>query len=243
MESVSEPAGSRAATNALLAGLREDRFAPEAVVCFLGRAAHRSLRQAVRRPRALVELTALHCVLYALAAGRRPGRSWVVAGWGLAVSHLGLLEDRDRLAAADLVTLLRANLPALPGGSGRGSGVLAIGLDLADGRLARHQGTTSPFGDYADTFADAAFWVWFTLRHEPSRTVRTAAIAAWALPVVTVTGVALRRGAMPERPRPVLLRPAAALQAVVALRHLVRGRSAVRPSSRRRLRAGSRGSR
>ncbi|MER7815824.1 CDP-alcohol phosphatidyltransferase family protein [Streptomyces sp. NPDC096153] len=100
--------------------------------------------------------------------------------------------------------------------------MLAVGLDLADGRLARHQGTTSPFGDYADTFADAAFWMWLTLRHEPNPAVRAAAIAAWALPVVTVTGVALRRGAMPERPRPVLLRPAAVLQTVVALRHLVR---------------------
>lgn len=223
MDPVSETADSRAATNALLAALREGRLAPDAVARFLGHAAHRSLRQAVRRPRALAELTALHGGLYALAAGRRPGRCWVATGWGLAVVHLGLLEHRTRLSAADLVTLVRANLPALPGGSGRYSGVLAIGLDCADGRLARRQGTTSPFGDYADTFADAAFWVWFTLRHEPSRTVRTAAVAAWALPVVAVTGVALRRGAMPERPRPALLRPAAALQIVVAVRHLVRG--------------------
>ncbi|MEU3049058.1 CDP-alcohol phosphatidyltransferase family protein [Streptomyces sp. NPDC006984] len=49
---------------------------------------------------------------------------------------------------------------------------MAVGLDLADGRLARHQGTSSPFGDYADTFADAAFWTWLTLRHEPSAAVR-----------------------------------------------------------------------
>ncbi|MGW0500549.1 CDP-alcohol phosphatidyltransferase family protein [Streptomyces sp. NPDC003007] len=222
MEPVSGMAGSRAATNALLAGLRADNLSPAAVVRFLGLAAHRSLLQATRRPRALAELTALHAVLYALAAGRRPGRRWVAASWGLAASHLGLLEHRTRLAHADILTLLRGNLPALPGGSGRACGVLAVALDLADGRLARHQGTTSPFGDYADTFADASFWMWLTLRHEPSRTVRVAAIAAWALPVVTVTGVALRRGAMPERPRPALLRPAAVLQAVVALRHLVR---------------------
>lgn len=100
--------------------------------------------------------------------------------------------------------------------------MLAIALDLADGRLARHRGPVSPFGEYADTFADAAYWTWLTLRHEPSRTVRAAAVAAWALPVVTVTAVAVRRGIMPERPRPALLRPAAAMQCVVALRHLVR---------------------
>ncbi|PCG85375.1 hypothetical protein CIB93_14510 [Streptomyces sp. WZ.A104] len=222
MESVSESADSRAATNALLAGLCADGLAPAAVVRFLGLAAHRSLRQAARRPRALAELTVLHGALFVLASGRRPGRRWVAAGWVLAVLHLGLLEHRTRLATADVLTLMRGNLPALPGGAGRASGVLAVGLDLADGRQARHQGTTSPFGEYADTFADAAYWTWLTLRHEPSRTLRTAAIAAWALPVVTVTGLALRRGTMPERPRPVLLRPAAALQAVVALRHLTR---------------------
>ncbi|MEU8619477.1 CDP-alcohol phosphatidyltransferase family protein [Streptomyces sp. NPDC048623] len=222
MQPVAEMTDSRAATNALLRELREGRPASAALVRFLDQAARRSLHQAVRRPRALAELTALHAALYALAAGRRPGRGWVATSWGLSVLHLGLLEHRTRLATADVLTLLRANLPALPGGSGRASGMLAIGLDLADGRLARRQSTVTPFGDYADTFADAAYWMWLTLRHEPSRTVRAAAAAAWAVPVVTLTGVAVRRGTMPERPRPVLLRPAAALQAVVAVRHLTR---------------------
>ncbi|XEC32475.1 CDP-alcohol phosphatidyltransferase family protein [Streptomyces fradiae] len=213
---------SRAATIALLSELRERRPAPVALVRFLDHAARRSMHQAARRPRALAELTVLHGVLCAAAAGRRPGRRWVITSWALSILHLGLLEHRTRLATADVLTLLRANLPALPGGAGRASGALAIGLDLADGRLARRQGTVSPFGDYADTFADAAYWTWLTLRHEPSRGVRLAAVAAWALPVVTVTGLALRRGTMPERPRPVLLRPAASLQAVVAFRHLTR---------------------
>lgn len=215
-------ADSRAATNVLLVELREGHLAPAAVVRFLGHAARRSLCQAARRPRALAELTVLHGALYRVAADRRPGRRWVAASWVLAVLHLGLLEQRTRMATADVLTPMRANLPALPGGASRSSGVLAISLDLADGRLARHQGTASPFGEYADTFADAAYWMWLTLRHEPSRTLRAAAVAAWALPVVTVTCLALRCGTMPERPRPVLLRPAAALQAVVALRHLTR---------------------
>ncbi|MER6999517.1 CDP-alcohol phosphatidyltransferase family protein [Streptomyces sp. NPDC000410] len=220
MESVSDLADSRTATDVLLAELHDGHLAPAAAVRFLSQAARRSLHQAARRPQALAELTALHGVLFALAAGRRPGRCWVTASWALAVLHLGMLEHRDRLAAADVLTLMRANLPALPGGSSRASGVLAIGLDLADGRLARHQGTTSPFGEYADTFADTAYWTWLTLRHEPSTAVRVAAVAAWALPVAAVTGLAVYRGSMPERPRPVLLRPASALQAVVALRHL-----------------------
>ncbi|MFG2878740.1 CDP-alcohol phosphatidyltransferase family protein [Streptomyces sp. NPDC048337] len=222
MESVADLADSRAVTDVLLGDLRAAHLTPAAVVRFLGRAARRSLRQAARRPRALVELTALHGVLYALADGRRPGRRWVTTSWTLAALHLGMLEHRNRLTTADALTLLRGNLPALPGGAGRASGLLAIGLDLADGHLARNQGAVSPFGEYADTFADAAYWTWFTLRHEPSRTVRAAAVAAWTLPIVAVTGLALHRGTMPERPRPVLLRPAATLQAVVALRHLTR---------------------
>ncbi|GAB2767583.1 hypothetical protein [Streptomyces bullii] len=53
--------------------------------------------------------------------------------------------------------------------------------------------------------------------------MRAAALAAWATPVVAVTALAVRRGSMPERPRPALLRPAAAMQAVVAVRHFLRG--------------------
>ncbi|WP_234363564.1 CDP-alcohol phosphatidyltransferase family protein [Streptomyces sp. TN58] len=222
MDPVSDMADSRAATDALLAGLRRGPLTPQATMRFLGRAAHRSLRQAARRPAALAELTALHAVLFTLAIGRRPGRRWVSVSWALSAIHLGLLEGRTHLSAADVLTLIRANLPALPGGASRWSGALAIAGDLADGRLARHQGTASPFGDYADTFADAAFWTWLTLTHEPSRPLRAAAVAAWALPIATVTAIAIRRGTMPERPRPTLLRPAAAMQAVVAVRHLLR---------------------
>ncbi|MBN0043006.1 CDP-alcohol phosphatidyltransferase family protein [Streptomyces actuosus] len=222
MKSLLDRADSRAATNALLAEVRGGTFRPAAVGRFLGLAVRRSLHQAVRRPRALAELTVLHGALYTPASGRRPGRRWVAVSWALAVLHLGLLEHRTRLTLPDALTLVRANLPALPVGDHRACGVVAIGLDVADGRLARHQGTETPFGAYADTFADAAFWMWLTLRHEPDRAVRAAAVAVWALPVVAVTGLALCRGAVPERPRPVLLRPAAALQIVVALRRLTR---------------------
>lgn len=66
--------------------------------------------------------------------------------------------------------------------------------------------------------------MWLTRRHEPSRTVRAAALAAWTLPIATVTALALRHGTMPERPRPAVLRPAAAMQSIVALRHVTRRR-------------------
>ncbi|GAB2882962.1 hypothetical protein GCM10027074_59290 [Streptomyces deserti] len=219
--SVADLTDSRTATDALLTTLKQEHWRPRGVARFLGLAAQRSVRQATHHPRALTQTTALHGLLLALTRDRR-GRAWVATSWTLTILHLGLLEHRDRLSPADVLTLLRGNLPATSVAPSRVSGVLAIASDLADGRLARHQATESPFGDYADSFADAAFWTWLVLRHEPSRTVRAAAIAAWALPVVTVTAVAVGRGAMPERPRPALLRPAAAMQGFVTVRHLLR---------------------
>ncbi|GAA3788072.1 CDP-alcohol phosphatidyltransferase family protein [Streptomyces chiangmaiensis] len=219
--SVVDLTDSRAATDALLGILKQGRWRPRALAGFLRLAARRSLRQAARRPRALGEATLLHGLLLAVARDR-DGRAWVATSWTLTVLHLGLLEQRDRLSPADALTLLRGNLPATAIGSCRWSGLLALTSDLADGRLARRRATVSPFGDYAGSLADAAFWTWLVLRHEPSCTGQAAAIASWAAPVVTVTAVAVRRGTMPERPRPALLRPAAAMQAVLALRHILR---------------------
>jgi hypothetical protein len=184
-------------------------------------AVDRSAVQAARHPRALAQASGLHGVLYARAEPR--GRRWVAASWALTVMHLGMLEDRDRLTAADALTLCRANLPALAIGRCRWAGVAALASDIADGPLARRTGTASPFGAYADTFADAAFWSTSVLRHEADRRWRAAALAAWAAPVAAVTLLSVARGRMIDSPRPVLLRPAAALQAVVALRRLRSG--------------------
>jgi hypothetical protein len=109
------------------------------------------------RTRWSAQITALHGLLLAADRDRAPGRRWVAAGWMLSILHLGLLEHRDRLSPADALTLIRGNLPATATGSCRWSGVAAIGLNLAEGRLARRQATVSPFGDYADSIADAAF--------------------------------------------------------------------------------------
>ncbi|MGP4049763.1 CDP-alcohol phosphatidyltransferase family protein [Streptomyces sp. 2A115] len=152
--SVPDLTDSRAATDALLGTLRDGRWRRYAVARFLGLAADRSVRQAARRPRALAQLTVLHGLLFVVA--RDPGRGWVAANWLLAALHLGLLERRDRLAPADALTLIRDSLPATALGSCRWSGLVSVGLDLSDGRLARRQETVSPFGDYADSLADAA---------------------------------------------------------------------------------------
>jgi len=50
--------------------------------------------------------------------------------------------------------------------------------------------------------------------------VRLASLGVWAVPVVAVTAASLGQGEMVESPRPVLLRPAAAMQVVLAVRTL-----------------------
>jgi hypothetical protein len=212
-------AASRAATDELLAGLRAGRWHPAAWARFLTLAARRSMQQARAHPQALVELTAVHAIM-ALRAGRRGGR-WVAVSWALSASHLGMLEDRRSLGVCNVISLLRADLPAL-GLPPCWAPVLAMVTDLLDGRLARRLGQETAFGSSADSLADAAFWTWFTWRHEPSRAMRFAALAAWAAPVALVTVASAAGGRMVDPPRPALVRPAAAMQAVLATRALLR---------------------
>lgn len=209
---------SRAATNELLDGLRRGRWRPRAWARFLWAATRRSARQAWRRPRALGEITLLHLAFAVLGDPRRP--VWTVTSWVLAATHLGMLEHHRSIGVASAVTLTRANLPTLT--AGWASPVVALASDVVDGRLARRLGTTSPFGAAADSLADAAFWSWYALRHEPGRPMRAAALLAWVVPVVAVTSTSVARGRMADAPRPVLVRPAAAMQAVLTVRAVLR---------------------
>jgi hypothetical protein len=99
-------------------------------------------------------------------------------------SPLDRLGERDH---PDPRQPARSHRPPLVGFA-RGS------TDLADGRLARKIGTVSPFGAAADSLADAAFWAWFVHRYEPNRHLRTAALLAWVVPVITVTAASLNTG-------------------------------------------------
>lgn len=224
-----EAGSSRVRTDALLAGLRARGWRPRAWMVFLGRATRMSSAAVVARPHAAAEVTVLHLV-FALASGRR-GRGWVGASWLLAVTHLGLLEGRDSLGAANMVTLIRGNMPVLC--PGRRAGAIAVATDLIDGRLARRSGRVTAFGPYADSLADAVFWTWFAGRYEPSRVVRAAAAAAWAAPAAVVALASFARGGMAEPPHPRLLRPAAAFQVLLAARALRPRRAQVRGGVRR----------
>ncbi|GAA1990320.1 hypothetical protein GCM10009799_15320 [Nocardiopsis rhodophaea] len=222
---------SRRRTDALLNDLREGGWRPRAWAAFAARATASSAREAARRPRAAVEATALHAALL-WAARDRCGRARTAASWLLAITHLGMLEGRTRLSAADALTLLRANLPALSDSAWTGPAALVT--DFLDGRLARGTGTASPFGAYADALADASFWIPYALRHEPDPRWRGALIAAWALPLAGATVAAFARGRMVDVPRIRGLHPATAIEAAIIARRFLRG--CAPGSSRNRLR-------
>jgi phosphatidylglycerophosphate synthase len=147
--------------------------------------------------------------------------------------HLGLLESRRSLAAEDLLTLIRANLPAI-GGSAHVTAAAALASDVIDGRLARKRSTHTPFGRDADALADAAFWTWYTLRHVRRRAIRMAALAAFAAPVAAVTAASVARGRMVDAPRPRFSRPAAALQILLTARAIVIARARSRAGTAHR---------
>ena len=208
---------SRAFTDAALAALRAEGWSRGGWARFADQVARRSAQQVAAHPRAAAELTALH-VGFALA-GRGRGRRWVVISWLMAVTHLGLLGQRRSIGWANVVSLARASLVVTGEPLGRWVGVAALLSDKLDGTVARRTRPTM-FGFYADSLADAAFWTWLGIRREPSPCVRLASLGVWAVPVVAVTAASLGQGEMVESPRPVLLRPAAAMQVVLAVRTL-----------------------
>ena len=216
---------SRAASDYLLHDLAAGGWRPGAWGRFLGAAAERSVEQARLHPRALAEVSALHGLLLAVAPPS--GRRWVSTSWLLASTHLGLLEVRSHLGPADLLTLARGNLPAVVSARHPWLASLALATDFVDGRLARRTGTTTPFGAYADVFADAAFWIWFTTDRENRRPLRVAAAATWFVPVGAVTAVSIARGRMVDAPRPRWVRPAATLQVLLAVLALWRAQRRV----------------
>ena len=156
------------------------------------------MQQARSRPRALAEATALHGALILSCPGRP---RWIVTSWTLTTTHLGLLGPRRTLGAANAITILRGNLPTVAAPC-RWLAVIALGTDLLDGQLARRGHAETLFGVHADSLADAAFWLWFAARHEPSRLLRAAACGAWAAPILAVTAAAVLRGRMTDPPHP-----------------------------------------
>ncbi len=211
---------SRAATDELLAGLRQGRFSGRALGAFLADATLRSLREARKRPIAVAEATAVHAGMAALAHPH--GRVWITTSWLMTVTHLGMLEHRRTMGLPNLLTIARASLPAAAHRLGSAVPVLALVTDFVDGKLARSSGTVTRFGTQGDYLADAALWTWFTLTHEHSRGWQLATFAAWAIPVAGLTVASFAKGGMVDLPRSRWLRPAAAVEVLIGGRVLWR---------------------
>jgi hypothetical protein len=209
---IDRPPESRAFVDQALADLRRSRWTPAAWAAFLRRCGARSAEQALQRPLAVLEVSALHLALLAL----RCSRLRLTASWAMAITHLGLLGPRDRsIGPANALSLLRANLPA-----GRWSPLAAIATDVADGWLARRT-TSTAFGAYADGLADVAFWTRQVCAHEPSRALRAAAAAGWLLPLLGIASAYFASSRTIDYPRPFLVRRLmAGLQCLLAARAL-----------------------
>lgn len=163
-------------------------------------------------------------------------RTWVCVSWALAVSHLGLLEEKRDLGMPNTATLIRANLPAVEHRIGRWVPLVALASDFVDGAIARKTGTATLFGKHADFLADTAFWTWFTIRHEPSRCARALTFAAWVAPVAAIAGASFATGRMIDLPRSRWLRPSAAVEIFAGARAI---RRLLEKSARPRSAAGS----
>lgn len=223
---------SRAATNRLLLDLRTRGWRPAGWRRFLAAATARSVEQAVVHRRALGQATTLHGLFLIMGKGSR--RRWVATSWALTALHLGMLEDRSDLGAANTLTLVRANLPATGCALGPWLAFTALATDFVDGKLARHTGTTTPFGRHADSLADAAFWTWIAFARDGrgGRTIKAAVLLTWLAPILSVTVRSFLRGEIVEPPRPRRIRPAVALQILIAVRALQPGRDAVARNER-----------
>lgn len=213
-------ASSREASDHLLAVLRGGRWRPRAWVSFLALATLRSIDAGGARPRALVESTVIHLPFLLLSRGT--GRLWVVTSWLMAVTHLGMLGERTTLGIPNVLTLLRGNLPSIDHRMSRALPIISLATDFADGKIARGTGTVTSFGAQADFLADTAFWTWFIAKHEPSRTVKLAAVAAWAAPVLGVTAASIVKGRMVDLPRAWWFRPAAIVEVLIGARAIWR---------------------
>jgi len=173
----------------------------------------------VHRP-ALAQATALHSLFF--VAGSDSRRWWVVTSWTLTATHLGLLENRTQLGAANVLTLVRANLPATGMPLGRWLAISALSTDFVDGKFARYTGTTTPFGRFADPLADTAFWTWLSFKDagRAHRIIQAAVVLTWLAPLLTMTATSFGRGLMMDPPRPRWIRPAVVLQVLLAARAL-----------------------
>ncbi len=155
-------------TREVLEELRAAAFAPRAWVRFLGRSFARAREQRPAHKRAHRETIALAAgglaVWLGVALSGRETLGAAGAAWWLAAClmldwHLGLLDGRDRLGPANVLSLLRAGtVPAIFALASAPAGIALFAVagasDVLDGRLARRRGETTRLGLWLDGSVD-----------------------------------------------------------------------------------------
>jgi phosphatidylglycerophosphate synthase len=234
-----------------LSELRRDGYRARAWAAFLRASLERS--RATRRQRRRLAVQAAHwgvaggiawiavCVLARRRHAPQPsvaaGLAWWLAVWRMLDWHLGMSEDadgvpRDRLSAADAVTLARFWLvPALPASARSAAGLPAVivlggATDWLDGRLARRCGRTR-LGRDLDTTADLAFFSSAAI--VAYRAGRLPRLVAWAYGLRQGLGLALSLAAVfsgARRP-PFRAQPWGAVLRVCGLALCVAGRRTI----------------
>jgi phosphatidylglycerophosphate synthase len=208
---------------AALSDLRRDGYRLRAWAAFLRASLRRSRATRAERPLLAAQAArwgvggaATWIGVCALARRRRlpepsmaAGLAWSLAVWRMLDWHLGMAEgddgvQRDRLSAADAVTLARFWLvPLLPACARSATGLPALivfggATDWLDGRLARRCGRTR-LGRHLDTTADLAFFgAAAIVAHRAGRLSR---FGAWAFGLRHGLGLAITLAAVFGRAR------------------------------------------
>lgn len=217
-------AASRRWLDGELSLLRRTPGDPAAWARFATSCVDRSLEQWRLHPRAARSLAAAHVALFALAPG-----PWVLASFAYCATHLGQLGSDDRVGPADLVSLARANLPAILPRS-RWIVPAAALSDCLDGWLARRTARETAFGAYLDGLADVAFWTWFSVKREGNPVIRSLALSFWTLPAILITGGYFAGGRSIDYPRLTLVRRVSAVfQVGLAVRAVISFQGSIRP--------------
>lgn len=175
-------------TEETLASLRAARYTPRAWATFLAASLRRARELRAVYPHAHRRLlalagagTAVWLAVGLAGEGRlaAAGGLWWLAACAMTDWHLGLLDGRDRLGAANTLTLLRAGaVPAIVLLSRAPAGLAlfaAAGLsDVADGYLARARDETTRLGLWLDGSVDGLLLA----------AVAVVALPAWAAALV-----------------------------------------------------------
>lgn len=197
-------------TELQLARLRAERFRPQAWLSFVGESLRRSRELRPSYPHAHRTVVVLAATGTAMSVGGAllggpvvgaASAAWWIAACLMVDWHLGMLDDRDRLGAANVVTLARAGvLPAfvILGAAPAGVALFALAgaADVLDGFLARSRGESTRLGLWLDGSVDGLMLGAAAVIALPAWAAAIV-VGRYALPWVAIGGVYFLRATRP----------------------------------------------